>query len=194
MRSSFSIVAGIAGVLAVVSLAGAPAQAAEIGLEGIEVRAGLVNIESDAGSTIGFSGTADLGTLAENFGLEAGVDFWTKNWGEDIFGESWDYTWTNIGFLGTVRYEFPVEGDFMPFAFGGLGLHLWNWSLDYDGPYSEWAGDTDGSDLEFGFHIGAGAELPLSESMNFAARGGFNSNGGADYLFIQGGVKFLMGQ
>lgn len=193
MKSSFAIVAGIVGTLAVVLLVGAPAQAAEIGLEGIEVRTGLVNIESDAGSTIGFSGAADLGTLAPNFGLEVGVDFWTKSWGDtDIC----DFSWTNFAFLGTVRYEFPVEGSFMPFAFGGLGFHLWSWSHDYKSAYDPWGVglDSDGSELKFGFHLGAGAEMPLSEKINFTGRGGFNFNGGADYLFIQGGVKFLLGE
>ena len=194
MRSSFSIVAGIAGVLALIALGGAPALAAEIGLEGIELRAGLVDLEGEGGSTIGFSGTADLGTLAPNFGLEAGIDFWTKSWGDT---DIWDFSWTNIAFLGTVRYEFPTEGSFKPFAFGGLGFHLYSWSSEYKGPqggiWDQYV-DTDGSDLEFGFHIGAGAEMPLSDSMNFTARGGFNANGGADYLFIQAGVKFLMGE
>ncbi len=171
-------------------------QAADIGLKGIEGRVGLVSIdEGDAGSTFGISAGADLGELTPDLGLEAGIDFWSKGW--DAGNYSW--SWTNIAFLGNVRYDFKTESSFHPFAFGGLALCYQSWDWDIEGCtgggtiYGDLC-DFDDSSMEFGIDIGVGAEFGMGDGMTPTVRAGYNSNGGADYLFLQGGVKFPMGE
>jgi opacity protein-like surface antigen len=196
VKSWFILSSILLGALFGVVVCGTAAHAGEIGLKGIEARIGLVDIEGDAGSTFGLSATADLGTLGSQIGLEAGIDFWNKGWDAGVPGSQWSYSWTNVALLVSARYNISTEGSFKPFAFAGLGFHLWKWSSEYDGAFDEWWGDIDssGSDIEFGVHFGVGAEMAMSPSMNLVGRAGYNSNGGADYLFIQGGVKFLMGK
>ena len=181
-------------VLALVALlAGASAAQAELGLKGIEGRVGFADLEASVGSTFILSAAADMGMLSPDLGLEFNVDFWTKG-SDGFYGSS--ASWTNIAFLANLSYNFKMEGSFHPYAFAGLGLHYLNYS--YDCPlcddYPDYIEvDTSSSDVEFGFDVGAGAEFG-SGNMIPVARAGFNSNGGIDYLFVQGGLKFPMGK
>jgi len=160
----------------------------EMGLKGIEVRAGYAGLdEGDAGGTYILSGTLDLGKFTPELGLEIGVDYWSKSW--DV--GQWDWSWSNIGFLGNVRYDFVEDASFRPFIFGGIAFcyQSWDWEIaNCQG--SVGLCELDDSELEFGVDFGAGADLSSGDGMTPTVRGGYNSNGGADYWFIQGGVKF----
>lgn len=177
--------------------AGSASHAGEIGLKAIEARLGFADLDGGGGSTFIVSGGADLGRLTPDLGLDVGVDFWTKNWGEDYgyLGDAydWDWTWTNIGFLCHLRYDFVKEGSFRPYGYGGLGLHYWSVSWDCTGCES-YGWDYDESGIELGFDVGAAAEFGSGEGMTPVARAGYNSNGGADYLYIQGGLRFPVGR
>lgn len=179
------IAAGAIGFLAV------PSQA-KIGLEAIEARVGLASLEDDAGSTFIISAAADMGMLTKDLGLEFNADFWTKGWGDEEVAE---WTWTNIAFLANLRYAFPMKGgSFHPFAFGGIGFSYWK--ADWDCKYCDdeiW-GDLSESGIEFGLDLGLGADFGSGEGMMPTVRAGYNTNGGGDYLFIQGGLKFPVGK
>lgn len=190
MRKSLAIL----GLVMVVSLLGAgPAPAGEIGLKAIEARAGFVDIgEGDAGSSFLVSLFGDLGTLTDVLRMEAGVDFWTKGW--DLGCCSW--SWTNIGFVADVRYDLGSgEGSFRPYTFGGLALcyQSWDWDCNDCGGWYLDVGTFDDSSMEFGFNFGAGAEIGSGDGMTPVVRAGYNTNGGADYLYIQGGLRFPVG-
>lgn len=173
-------------------LVGAGAAQADLGLKAIEARLGLADLEGDAGSTFIVSAAADLGKLTPDLGLEFNVDFWSKSWGEDFVDYNWDWTWTNIAFLANLRYMFKTGSSFHPFIFGGAGLHYWDasWDCPLCGQY-DYLLDEGSSGVEFGFDVGGGAEFG-SGNMIPVVRAGFNSNGGANYMFIQGGLKFPM--
>ncbi len=177
------------------SLCVSASHAGDIGLRGIEARIGLASLEGGGGSTFIVSGAGDLGWLGERIGLEANIDFWTKSWDENalFWDEDWSWSWTNVGFLGNVRYFFPTQSTFHPFAFGGLGLHYWNASWDCKG-CEDFGVDRSTSGIELGLDVGAGAEFGSGDGMKPVVRAGFNTNGGADYLFIQGGLKFPVGK
>ncbi|MBU1702588.1 MAG: porin family protein [Candidatus Eisenbacteria bacterium] len=163
--------------------------AGEIGLKGIEARLGYADIEGDVGGAILFSGGADLGQLTPELGLELQADFWTKS--ED-FGGGVEWSWMDFGIMCNLRYDFVGGASFLPYTFAGLGFHYWDASWDCPG-CSTFFGDLSESGLEFGFDIGAGAEFGKGEGITPVARLGYNVNGGADYLFISGGIKFPMG-
>jgi hypothetical protein len=182
------------GVLALtLSLA---SSAIALGLRSIEVNGGFVSIEDDIGSTFTVGAIANLGYLMPNLSLETGVDFWTKSYDIGFLGENAEWTYTNIGILGGVRYDFPVSSPILPFAFGGLGLHVarvsGETSFHIGGvDYSEDASD---NSMEFGARFGGGIEYGLSEKMDFIARAGYDINGGANYFFVTGGVQFGVGK
>jgi opacity protein-like surface antigen len=165
---------------------GAATASAELGLKGIEGRVGLASLESDIGSTFIVSAAADMGTLVPELGFELNADFWIKSWDE----EDWSDDWTNIALLANVRYMFPVKGTFHPFAFGGLGLHYFKFSSKCSGCDEL---DESSSEMKFGLDLGAGAEINAG-SLTPVLRIGYNTNGGPDYLFVQGGLKFPIGK
>lgn len=160
-------------VLALIAAA-SPCRAAELGLKALEVRAGLASLEGDAGSTWIVSGGADLGRLTPDLGLDLGVDFWTKAWDlGGIYADEYSWTWTNIGFLAHLRYDFVKEGSFRPYGYGGLGLHYWKANWDCGHYCDTWlGGDASTSGLELGFDIGAAAEFGSGEGMTPVARAG----------------------
>jgi hypothetical protein len=169
-------------------LVGAGAAQADLGLKALEARVGFTDLEGNAGSTFIVSAAADLGKLTPDLGLEFNVDFWNKSWGAEIVDADW--TWTNIGFLANLRYMFKTHSSFHPLIFAGAGLHYWDASWDCPG-CGQYFADASTNGIEFGFDVGAGAEFG-SGNMIPVVRAGFNSNGGANYMFIQGGLKFPM--
>jgi opacity protein-like surface antigen len=175
------------------TLLGAAGASAEMGLLGIEGRAGLASIQSDIGSTFIVSAAADLGRVTPELGIELNADFWFKSFNEELFGARASSDWVSFAWLANVRYVFPVQGTFHPFVFGGVGL-------DYISVSSECSGcgfgdDTAGSDSEikFGLDFGAGAEFNTG-GLTPVVRAGYNINGGPDYLFLQAGLKFPLGR
>jgi hypothetical protein len=181
----------LAVLVSLAILCAGSATAAEIGLKGIEGRLGVVSISDDVGSTFGLNLGADLGKLTPDLRLEAGIDWWSKSW--DV-GDA-DWSWTNIAFLGNVRYDFAMESSIAPFAFGGVALCYQSWNWKIPGCHTSYLVDVcdlDDSSLEFGVDLGVGVDFSKNGSMIPTARAGYNANGGADYFFIQGGVRFPM--
>jgi opacity protein-like surface antigen len=166
------------------------AQASDIGLYAVEARIGWVSIdEGDAGSTYGLSLGADLGRLSPELRLEAGLDYWTKSW--DVGYTDW--SWSNVAFLGNIRYDFTKESKFVPYAFGGMAICIQSWNWDWPGCQAGGFADVctvDDSEIEFGLDLGIGAEIDVGGSMIPTARIGYNANGGSDYFFVQGGLRF----
>ena len=187
MNRKLAIIALALGIL----LSGHNAYAGDIGIKDVEGRLNFVSIsETDAGSTFGLAVTSFLGPLTETLGLEGNVDFWTKTFDVGLM----ELSWTNIGFGCNLRYDFSGEGSTKFYGFGGLSLNYVKWSSDYNGPDTYYGfADLSESSTEFGINLGAAAEFGSGDGMIPVARAGYCSNGGADYLFIGGGLKFPMG-
>jgi len=167
-----------------------------MGLFAIEPRLGYVNPESDMGGTFMLAVTGDLGTLSDQLRFEGTIDFWKKSYDMGGFGGSSEWSYTNIGFIGCARYDFPTEGTTKPFGFAGVGLHMAKASgeTSYRDPISGQTVTDSASDssMEFGFQLGGGVELPMG-SNNFVGRVGMDFNGGADYMFFTVGLRLPMG-
>ena len=176
----------VALVASVAGWAAGTAQAQEMGLKGIEARVGYVEIdEADAGGTFILSGGIDLGHFTPEMSLEFGVDYWSKSF--DVGQHEWN--WSNIGFLGNVRYDFIKDATFRPFVFGGVAFCYQSW--DVENCESSILSDLcDDSEVEFGVDLGLGADFSSGGGVIPTARAGINSNGGADYYFFQVGVRF----
>ncbi|MCK4548308.1 MAG: outer membrane beta-barrel protein [Candidatus Eisenbacteria sp.] len=192
MRNTLRLSTILFAVLAV-SFSFAGAADAAIGYNGIEAKAGLANGENSIGTALLLGATVDLGEIAPGIGLEGSVDFWTKGYDIGGFGGSSEWRFTNIAFIGGARYNFPGSG-LAPFAFGGLGLHIARASgeFSYFDPMSGQTvtNDSSNTDMEFGMQFGAGAEFGVTPLLKAVARVGYNINGGADYFFLTGGIRF----
>ncbi|MFH1144922.1 MAG: outer membrane beta-barrel protein [Candidatus Eisenbacteria bacterium] len=187
-RTSMAATLVAAGMAAALLVASAAAES-NIGLRAIEGRVGLADLEGDAGSTFIISAAADMGTLTPDLGLEFNIDFLTKSWDRG-YDDTSERSITNLAFIANLRYAFKTQSTFHPFAFAGLGFNYWSSDVERSG-----GGDSEGfSDIEFGLDLGAGADFGSGDGMTPTVRAGFNTNGGWDYLFISGGLKFPIGK
>ncbi|MDZ7372373.1 MAG: porin family protein [candidate division KSB1 bacterium] len=159
---------------------------AQLGLMGIGGKIGLVSAEEDIGSTLGLGVQAKLGKVAGLIGLDAFVDFWTKNY-DAGFGTDASFREIAIGAVG--KYYIPFQGSpVKPYAGAGLALNIGRakveWSIPYFGSGSESKTETD-----IGLHLVAGAEMGLSPSLTGFAEAKYAIDG-ADYFALMAGVIF----
>jgi opacity protein-like surface antigen len=112
----------ICTVLLVISAAAGPAVGqSEIGFKGVGGKLGFVSPEN-LDSAFGFDALCDLGTLAPNWHLEGGLDYWSKSSGNAYVG---DFSFRDLAIGAMTKYYFGQEGSkFRPYAGGGLGVHM----------------------------------------------------------------------
>ncbi len=162
------------------------------GASGIEPYAGYCDPEGEMGGTFILGANFSIGPVAAAapIFIEPGAAFWRK--GYSVYGYSW--SWTYIGAVCNARYDVAPEGSnvtFFPFAGLSLSLQRWSGKVSYFDPFSGQTTTADESDSEvdFGLRFGGGVAFPAG-TMTFVARAGFETNGGADYLFLTGGLRF----
>lgn len=171
----------------------------EIGLKGIGGKAGLVNIEGNAGSALGFGLIVDLGTIIPNLGIQANIDFWNKTFDNGSFGNNEvKAKWRDIAIAVNSQYFFPLSNTaFRPFASGGLALHMFKASTE-GVPESNFGGQSFGGDVSatssgIGFDIGGGALFNMSPRMDLLGELKYRV-GEADHLSIKVGALFKLGE
>ncbi|MFZ5433574.1 MAG: acyloxyacyl hydrolase [Calditrichota bacterium] len=140
--------------------AGASYAESDIGFKGIGGRIGYVDPESEIDGTITFGVVADLGEWTDNLRWDAALTYWST--GEEA--GQWEWTWSDIALRSGVKYHF-LDGEWQPYAGGGLGIHMY--SIDFDGPstYTGW----DDSETEFGFYIVGGVSHQFNEQWKAGA-------------------------
>lgn len=86
--------------------------------------------------------------LSSGIGLEAGANYRSESYADN------SVTITNYPIMASAMIYL------LPIAYGTIGAGWYNSDIDYS---SQWnvAGYKDGSTSDFGWHFGAGAELPL---------------------------------
>ncbi|MBI5058603.1 outer membrane beta-barrel protein [candidate division KSB1 bacterium] len=139
-------------LLAVFSVLSAPAAFAaqpDIGFKGIGPRLGYVDPESGLDGALEFGVDFQLGEWAPQLKWDASLSYWssTQEWG--WAGRAYDWSLNDLAIRTGVNYHF-LQGDWEPYAGGGLGLHLYSW--DYAGSPTY----TDKDDSELGFYIDGG--------------------------------------
>ncbi|MBU0507849.1 porin family protein [bacterium] len=161
MNSNSTVLMTFVGACILLSVCCTEASAGSgIGFKGIGPRIGYVDPESDLDGTVEFGVAFEFGEFVPQLHWDGSVSFWST-------GQDWDYydgnshhkyDWTLRDFVlrSGVNYHF-LEGDWVPYAGGGLGLHFYSW--DYSGA-PNWANS---SDTEFGFYIDGGIEHAFNE-------------------------------
>ena len=132
-----------------------------IGFKGIGPRIGYVDPEGDLDGTVEFGVAFEFGEFVRQLHWDGSVSFWFAG-NDNSFNDShhnyYRYNWKRDLILRSgVNYHF-LEGEWVPYAGGGLGLHFYSW--DYAGA-PDWANN---DDTKFGLYIDGGIEHEFSEN------------------------------
>jgi opacity protein-like surface antigen len=159
-RSLFGMLAAGTGIFLLICCTEAVART-DIGFKGIGPRIGYVSPEGDLDGTIEFGVAFEFGEWVRQLHWDGSVCFWSTGRDYQYYsGNHYDkYSWTlrDIVLRSGVNYHF-LEGPWVPYAGGGLGLHFYSW--DYSGAPTY----NNTSDTEFGFYIDGGIEHKFSEN------------------------------
>src|SRR5262245_47257439 len=158
-------------VVAICTLHAATASAqANVALQGIGLKAGLVSPDN-VDTTVGFGLIFDLGTVHPQFALETYAGYWSQ--GEDSYGVSADVT--DYSFGGKVKYMIATSNPtIQPYAGAGLGLHV----LDLHGetPPMYFGGSLlfpgtsyDDTDVKLGLDLGGGVKIDRGNTLAFVS-------------------------
>jgi hypothetical protein len=175
-------------MLSIVLMTHAALAQSDLGLKAIGGRLGYVDPESEYKGTFTIGAVADFGTIIPKLHWDGAVTYWksTLDWG--WAGTAYDVSLTDIALRSGVKYMF-LEGDWQPYAGGGLGLHFF--SSDVSGPYSAyWSG---ASDTKFEFYIAGGVSHPLTDKLVGSAELQFDI-GDVDQTNIQINIMYLLGK
>lgn len=167
------------------------AAAADIGFMGIGGRLGYVKPEDPIDGTFDIGVVVDLGTITPALRLEGSVDYWSKSYETSYMGWSgskWTYSDLMIG--ATAKYMIPTQSTVSPFVGGGLDLHMFSCSWEYEDPYLGKI-DADDSQTDIGFHAVGGVDMELSPNL----RGGLEARyaiADPDHFGIFGTITYIL--
>jgi hypothetical protein len=159
------MITGMIIVGAMLMLAGSTTAFAksDIGFKGIGPRIGYVDPEGALDGTVEFGVAMEFGEFVKQLHWDGSVSFWSTGqtykypyWMNDHYYYR-DYNWKlrDLVLRSGVNYHF-IEGEWVPYVGGGLGLHFFSW--DYAG-YNSNANDT-----KLGAYIDGGVEHAFSEA------------------------------
>jgi len=133
-----------------------------IGFKGIGPRLGFVDPEGALDGTAELGVAFEFGELARQLHWDGSVSFWSTGRNYPYYDNHnvyYRYNWKLRDFVlrSGVNYHF-LEGEWVPYAGGGLGLHFYSW--DYNGaPYYNNTNDT-----KLAVYIDGGIEHEFSKS------------------------------
>lgn len=161
MKTRTTLVMVFVGACFLLSACGMEAYASsDIGFKGIGPRLGYVDPEGGFDGTVEFGVAFEFGEFVPQLHWDGSVSYWSTGHEWEYYdGNSYrKYDWSLSDFVlrSGVNYHF-LEGEWVPYAGGGLGLHFYSW--DYSGTPSR----GNSSDAEFGFYIDGGIQRTFSE-------------------------------
>lgn len=132
-----------------------------LGFKGIGPRIGFVDPQGALDGTAEVGVVFDFGELAPRLKLDGSASFWSTGRNYRYYNgnhyEGYDWTVRDLILRAGVNYRF-LEGEWIPYAGGGIGMHFYSW--DYNGaPYY-----SNNSDTQFGIYLDGGIEHQLSDS------------------------------
>jgi hypothetical protein len=134
----------------------------DIGFKGIGPRIGYVDPEGGLDGTVEFGVAFEFGEFVRQLHWDGSVSFWSsgRDWQyyDGNLHHKYDWKVRDLVVRSGVNYHF-LEGEWVPYAGGGLGLHFYSW--DYSGA-PNWANN---SDTKFGIYIDGGIEHDFSKNV-----------------------------
>jgi hypothetical protein len=133
-----------------------------IGFKGFGPRLGYVDPEGGLDGTAEFGLAFEFGEFVRRLHWDGSVSFWSTGRNYPYYDNHHDYyryDWTlrDVVLRSGVNYHF-LDGEWVPYAGGGLGLHFYSW--DYDGSPSF----HNTSDTKLGMYIDGGIEHTFSKA------------------------------
>jgi hypothetical protein len=175
-------------MLSIVLMTHAALAQSDLGLKAIGGRLGYVDPEDGYKGTFTIGAVADFGTIIPKLHWDGAVTYWSSDYDWGWYGNAYKVTLTDLAVRSGVKYMF-LEGDWQPYAGGGLGLHFF--SSDVSGPYSaNWTG---ASDTKFEFYIAGGVSHQLTHNLVGSAELLFDI-GDVDQTNIQINIMYLLGK
>lgn len=149
---NFSLVATFIMLLAFGTVASAKS---DIGFKGVGPRIGFVDPEGGLDGTIEFGAAFEFGEFAPQLYWDGSASFWSTGREYRYFNDNYNWTLRDLVLRSGVNYHF-TEGEWEPYAGGGLGLHFYSW--DYSGSPSF----NNANDNKIGIYIDGGIEHEFS--------------------------------
>lgn len=147
-------------VCLVISLSPAVFAATDIGFKGVGPRIGFIDPEGAYDGTVELGVDVNLGTWAKQLYWDLSGTYWSAGQNYHYLNRAYDWSVRDIAFRSGVNYHF-IEGDWEPFAGGGIGMHFFSWDYaGYNGPAF------DNGDTDFGFYIDGGVQHKFSAKMS----------------------------
>jgi hypothetical protein len=131
----------------------------DIGFKGIGGHVGFVDPEW-YGSTVTLGAVADLGTFVPQLHWDASLSWWSSSYD---YWPGYSATLSDIVLRSGVKYHF-IQGEWEPYAGGGLGLHFYSTSVEtpHGGTYYAYHGS---DDTDFGFYLVGGVAHPFTNQL-----------------------------
>lgn len=150
-------------------------------LRAVGVEAGYVSpdVEGDVDMNTWIAGVyLDFGLPATNFYVNPFVNYWNWSDGEGSAETSF-HDWT-IG--ANLKWTIPTASKVSPFLAAGASAHMLNVSQD--------ALNLDEGDTKFGFQLGTGASIGVSQSMNIIGSGWYHIVEDVNHWSLRGGLAW----
>jgi hypothetical protein len=160
------------------------AAATDVGFKGIGGRLAYVDPEGGWDGTIGFGAVADLGEWIPQLHWDASLLYWSTS--TDFYYGS--VSLRDIGLRSSVKYHF-VKGPWEPYAGGGIGIHMYNFS--YDNKFGYYFADN--SDTQFGIQVLGGVEHQFNPNWKGSAEVEFDFADEGQTL-LQVNVIYMLGK
>lgn len=164
----------------------------DLGLMGVGLRIGFLDIGGGAGSTIAFGGLFDLGVIVPNLSLEADVLYWSKSYRSDYQPDSKsDMKVHSMSISAVVKYFFFSEfGQLHPYAGAGLGLTFYRESSDTIDRLTRTRSTV--YDTALDIHVAGGVKIALSSKITGFGEFRYNIEGYTDYWGVFTGVVYQL--
>ncbi len=172
----------LTAVICAVTMMGTSAFAASP-LRAVGLEAGYVSPDTDGGPSMNtwIAGLyADFGLPMQNLYVNPFVNYW--NWSDgDGSAETSFHDWS-VG--ANVKWNIPTAGKISPFVAAGAAAHMLNVSQE--------ALNLDEGDTKFGFQLGTGASIGVTQSMNFVGSGWYHMVEDVNQWSVRGGLAWSL--
>ena len=162
-----------------------------IGFYGIGGGLGFTSVSTsgEALSGLSFHARAELGEIIENLYIVPEISYWSvsKDFGDDILGGNYEWSFSDFAINANVQYRFEMEGSIVPYAGGGLGLNFVSSTVEV--PFF---GKVSGSDTKIGLNLLGGAHMNLEGNIKPYAEFRYVVVSTMNHFMLMAGVVYFL--
>lgn len=177
-------------------LAGTAKAETNIALQGIGLKAGVVNPEN-VDATFGASLLFDLGTVSQRVAMQSYMGYWSQT---TSVGYGYDAGVKDFNFGGKAMYMFPVTNPtIQPYAGAGLGFHVVNAHVDspavyFGGTLMAPATTLSDTNLKVGLDLGGGLKIDRGNRFAFVGDFWYTVVSDVNHFSLMLGAVYMFGR